>query len=67
VQCHITLDDEISIEALRFSKVTKPYGLSLGDRYCLALGKLLNVPVYTADRVWKELESQIGVTIKLIR
>ena len=30
---------------------TSPLGLSLGDRACLALGKVLRLPVYTADRV----------------
>ena len=32
--------------------VTKPFGLSLGDRACLALGQVLCVPVLTADRNW---------------
>jgi len=44
---------------------TRPYGLSLGDRACLALAKHLNVPALTADQVWARLE--IGVTIELIR
>lgn len=45
--------------------LTKPYGLSLGDRACLALGLTYKLPVYTADRIWKELN--IDVPIKLIR
>lgn len=32
-----------------------PGGLSLGDAYCLAVGKVKNCPVVTADRVWQEL------------
>jgi PIN domain nuclease of toxin-antitoxin system len=40
-------------------------GLSLADRACLALGKRLEVPVMTADRVWAQL--LIGVEIVLIR
>lgn len=44
---------------------TSPLGLSLGDRACLALGKVLRLPVYTADRVWKDLRA--GVEINLIR
>lgn len=67
VQTHIPLDDDLSIAALKLTKVSKPYGLSLGDRYCLALGQILNVPVYTADKVWKELEEHTGVTVNLIR
>ena len=46
-------------------KQTRPYGLSLGDRACLALGIALKAPVYTADRSWKNLK--IGIRIRVIR
>ncbi len=41
-------------------------GLSLGDRACLALGQKLKAPVYTADKIWDELQIKT-LTIKLIR
>jgi ribonuclease VapC len=44
---------------------TRTLGLSLGDRACLALGIALRVPVYTADRSWKNLK--LGIRIHLIR
>jgi PIN domain nuclease of toxin-antitoxin system len=44
---------------------TRPLGLSLGDRACLALGIDLGVPVYTADRLWKKL--RLPLQINLIR
>lgn len=44
---------------------TRAFGLSLGDRACLALGLALHAPVYTADRSWKRLK--LGVTIHTIR
>ena len=44
---------------------TKPLGLSLGDRACLALAIALDAPVYTAERAWKKLKA--GVPIHLIR
>jgi PIN domain nuclease of toxin-antitoxin system len=44
---------------------TRPSGLSLGDRACLALGVALNAPIYTADKSWKNLK--IGVRIHVIR
>ena len=44
---------------------TRPLGLSLGDRACLALGLALKVPVYTADKSWKKLK--VGVRIQVIR
>jgi PIN domain nuclease of toxin-antitoxin system len=47
--------------------VTKVKGLSLGDRCCLALGKRLALPVFTADRAWNDLEDEVQVEIILIR
>lgn len=44
---------------------TKHKGLSLGDRACLALGRRLSLPVYTADRIWGQLA--IGIDIRVIR
>lgn len=44
---------------------TRPLGLSLGDRCCLALGMLRNATVLTADRAWAGLD--VGVTIEVIR
>lgn len=44
---------------------TKPLGLSLGDRACLALAIALGAPVYTAERIWKQLKP--GIPIHVIR
>jgi ribonuclease VapC len=44
---------------------TRPLGLSLGDRACLALGMDLGAPVYTADRAWKKF--RLPVQINFIR
>lgn len=46
-------------------KHTKPFGLSLGDRACLALGMKMNLPVLTADRAWAKLD--LGVQVNLLR
>lgn len=67
VQNHYPLDDELSYEVIKMTKLTKQYGLSLGDRYCIALAKILNLPVYTADKIWKELESHLKISVVLIR
>jgi ribonuclease VapC len=40
-------------------------GLSLGDRACLALGLVLKLPVYTAEKAWKKVK--VGVRIHVIR
>ncbi len=44
-------------------KQTHVFGLSLGDRACLALGMDLGVPVYTADRSWKKLHLPVRINI----
>jgi ribonuclease VapC len=44
---------------------TRHLGLSLGDRACLALGIVLKVPVYTAEKAWKQLK--LGVKVRVIR
>jgi PIN domain nuclease of toxin-antitoxin system len=44
---------------------TRRFGLSLGDRACLALGTALHAPVSTTDRAWKKLK--IGVRIHVLR
>ena len=43
------------------AKVQKRGLLSLGDRACLALGLRLAVPVYTADRLWNQLELHLEI------
>jgi ribonuclease VapC len=44
---------------------TEEFGLSLGDRACLALAISLNAPVYTTDQIWHNLK--LGIKIHVIR
>jgi ribonuclease VapC len=44
---------------------TERYGLSLGDRSCLALAIALEAPVYTTEQAWRNLK--VGVPIHVIR
>ena len=44
---------------------TKAYGLSLGDRCCIATAIVTDMPILTADKVWAQLD--VGVTIELCR
>jgi PIN domain nuclease of toxin-antitoxin system len=39
--------------------VSKAFGLSLGDRACLALGLATSLPVMTADQVWRDVPIEI--------
>jgi len=58
-------DDRHALEAGRLRVLTKSRGLSLGDRACLATGRLEGKPVLTADKVWLELG--LDLDIRLIR
>jgi len=51
--------------AAKLWKITRRHGLSLGDRACLSSALCLNLPVYTADKVWLELD--VSVEIHCIR
>ena len=44
---------------------TNPFGLSLGDRACLAAAQKEGIPAMTADGAWSNLN--IGIAIQLIR
>lgn len=46
---------------------TKPFGLSLGDRACLALTERLEATLYTGDRRLAEAKDVVGLDIRLIR
>lgn len=63
----IPLDKELSIISGKMIIVTKHFGLSLGDRVCLATAKRLNIPVYTTDRQWLNIAGAIGVKVIQIR
>ena len=46
---------------------TRGAGLSLADRACLALARMLHLPVLTADRGWLSVADAVGVRVELIR
>lgn len=45
----------------RLRSATRQAGLSLGDRACLALAAVLDLPAVTTDRVWPDL----GLPLKI--
>lgn len=47
--------------------VTRDYGLSLGDRACLAIGLRDDHDVLTADRAWSQVANVLDVRIVQIR
>ena len=63
----IDADLELAWTAGRLRKMTAEAGLSLGDRFCLALAARDRLPAWTADRQWRAIASEIGVDIVVIR
>lgn len=61
----LDLDAETAETAGFLITKTKPYGLSLGDRACLASAAREGIPVMTAERSWGKLD--MGIDIQLIR
>jgi PIN domain nuclease of toxin-antitoxin system len=61
----VPFDEEQAYHAGLLRTVTQDMGVSLGDRACLSLAKMLGVVALTADRAWVGLS--VGVTIKVIR
>ena len=58
---------DLAERAAELVEWTKPFGLSLGDRSCLALARRLDMPAVTADRIWSNVAESIGVEVIVIR
>jgi PIN domain nuclease of toxin-antitoxin system len=61
----VPMTAEIAATAATLGATGSRYGLSLGDRACLATAADRNVPVVTADRVWAELN--LGIDVIAVR
>jgi ribonuclease VapC len=61
----VAFSEALAREAGSLIATTRPFGLSLGDRACLALAIERKAKVYTTDRNWKNLS--LGIEIEVIR
>lgn len=61
----VPFDRELALETANLNFHAKPFGLSLGDRACIALGMKRKLPIFTADKIWAKLG--IDADIRLIR
>jgi ribonuclease VapC len=50
-------------QAGKLWQITTSFGLSLGDRACLATGICENMPVMTSDQVWQRLPLSLEITL----
>ena len=57
----LPFDRDVAVTAAGLRRGTIGAGLSLGDRACLAVGRMLGEPVLTADRVWLGLVEDVPV------
>ena len=60
----VSFDQECAFATARLLPMTSVYGLSMGDRACLALAIARGIPALTADRAWVSIP---GVQVELIR
>ena len=63
----VSFDWVQAVTAGQLASITRKAGLSLADRSCLALAKLRNAELLTADRPWQQFAGTTGLTITLLR
>jgi ribonuclease VapC len=61
----VAFDAGHAMRAAEMYRQTHEYGLSLGDRACLALAASLSASVWTTDAAWRKVK--IGVEVELVR
>lgn len=59
--------ENIAIKTCKLSRLTKDYGLFLGDRKCIAIGCYYNMEIYTTDKIWLKVADTITTKIILVR
>ena len=63
----IDFNEEQAFTSAELRPITKSAGLSLGDRACLGLAKLMNGTAVTSDRPWLDVAEVVGVKVLMIR
>lgn len=63
----IEADFDLARAAGHLRAVTAEAGLSLGDRFCLALALRDGLPAWTADRQWRNFSDVIGAIVVVVR
>lgn len=63
----IDFNEEQAMACAELRPLTKSAGLSLGDRACLGLAKLMDGTAVTSDRPWMAIAEAVGVKVLMIR
>lgn len=63
----VSVDEKLARLAGHLRTLTSSAGLSLGDRFCLALAQLEKRPAWTSDRKWQTIAEAVQVEITIIR
>ncbi|GGE24311.1 hypothetical protein GCM10011390_49650 [Aureimonas endophytica] len=63
----VPVDRALAFEAGMMRKLGETAGLSLGDRFCLALAKSQGCPAVTADKAWLRVAEAVNVRVELLR
>ena len=63
----VSADQALATIAGRLRAATAEAGLSLGDRFCLALAQRDGLPAWTSDQAWKSIAKSAGVEVVVIR
>ena len=59
----LPFDAQAAEQAAQLWPLGRPYGLSLGDRACIALGIALKAPILTADKVWTKAFPNLDICV----
>jgi len=63
----VAADEALARIVGRLRSVTASAGLSLGDRFCLALAERDGLPALTADKQWRTIADAVSARIVVIR
>ena len=63
----VSADEKLARLAGHLRTMTSSAGLSLGDRFCVALAQLEKLPAWTFDRNWQAISEAVQVEITIIR
>ena len=63
----VAVDEDLALRSALMADLTRPAGLSMGDRICLALGQRTGHTVLTADRSWLDIAAAVGAVVEAVR